>query len=145
MNNIYTMLLIFTSSVSLASAQNPTGNKPADTRPPVAENNVICVVGNVMNPSLIRLEGSITLMQAITQAGGALPDTKSTGARIYRDVPNDITKELIIIRELRGIEKGRAMDLKLQSGDVVEVVPRNKKKRVAQSMINPCFSKPLGP
>jgi hypothetical protein len=145
MKTLYMLLLIFASPVIPASAQNATEKKPPDTPPPVAENKMICVVGNVMNPSLITLRDSITLMQAIKQAGGAVPDTNSVTVRIYRDNSKDGTKEVIIIKKLRAVEKGRAVDLNLQSGDVVEIVPRYKKKRVPQSRVDPCFSKPLGP
>jgi protein involved in polysaccharide export with SLBB domain len=132
--------LVFAASVIVAGAQKQTDNQS-----PAAENRQICVVGNVSKPSLLQIEGSITLTEAINRAGGALPDSRSVGARVYRASPDGEEKELISINELRAVEKGRVKDLELRARDIVVVMPRNRKKLAPQSRINPCFSKPLGP
>jgi hypothetical protein len=132
-----TLLILFLVVADITSAQQLNENKSFNDWPPSAEGMQVCILGNVGNPSVIPLEHSFTLMQAIKKAGGALPNTKSTRAFIYREMP-DGTIRPIIIQDLRVIERGRATDLVLQSHDIVEVVPHNKRDRMVSKDSLPC-------
>jgi hypothetical protein len=131
------MRLAFTLCVSLIIAISMVRAQQSNTSLHNMERRV-CVLGNVRKPSVVSLEGGITLMQAIERAGGALPDMKSNGARIYRQSPNDNTQTLIVIDNLRAIERGRAVDLELQPRDVVEVFSHKRKKQTPVPCVVPC-------
>jgi protein involved in polysaccharide export with SLBB domain len=84
------------------------------------------------------------MTEAISKAGGALPDSRSNGVKVYRSVPDSNKKEMITIKELRAVERGRIKDVELRAGDLVIVVPRDRRKAVPQASIMPCPSKSPG-
>jgi hypothetical protein len=140
MKSIGLLLVLCAASVSVTGIQQPAEKTLTSNQSSAAESQGICVVGNVLTPSLVRVEGAITLTEAIQKAGGALPDSKRIGVKVYRSL-SGVDKEMITIKELRAIERGRVKDIELHPGDVVEVVPREKKNTVPQASINPCPSK----
>lgn len=90
-------------------------NVPADKIVPVY------VFGEVKNPGAIPVRKSkgITLLQAITQAGGLTEDASRSGVTVKRRDKDG--KETQIRVSLRAVIKGKKPDIELQEGDVVIV------------------------
>jgi hypothetical protein len=96
---------------------------------PEPEGKKVCVIRNVVNPSAVWFQQSITLTQAIKEAGGMSPDSKNNQVRISRRLEG--SEKMVIDVDLRAIEKGRAKDLPLEDNDIVDVIPKDKKKGVS--------------
>lgn len=92
------------------------------------------VVGNVFKPSAVSLKEPTTVSKAIAMAGGALPDTKSNRIRIIRQTPGSQSKTELLV-DLEAINKRRAEDIALQTGDIVEV-PTSSGKRVLRNLLS---------
>jgi protein involved in polysaccharide export with SLBB domain len=85
----------------------------------VQEAPVAYVTGSVSQPQGIYFRKPLTVMQAITLAGGPLPGSKLSRVRVIRQQPGSPTVTEIIV-DLKKVKKGLA-DLTLQPYDVVEV------------------------
>ena len=93
----------------------------------VTEAEQAYVIGNVVTPRAIPLKETITVSRAIAMANGTLPDTKSDGVRIVRQIPGNTGKTEIPV-DLKKIEKRSAEDIVLQAGDVVNVPTASGKR-----------------
>lgn len=98
----------------------------------------ICVVGNVMKPSLLRFRKGITVTQAIKEAGGIPTENKSKKVRVYSQTSEGIHRVFYV--DLETVRRKPYMDLELQSFDIVEVLSGKKK---IPGNYNPCFSVPF--
>ena len=136
MKTLFTSLLLFTAFVASVRAQQAGDNKPPLT-PPSAEDNQVCVLGNVRKPSAVSFKGTITLWRAVEGAGGVMPDLKSTQAFIIRRLPDGYV-EMRGVKDLKALAAGRAADITLKPGDVVEVVPRRKGVKIKAPDRPPC-------
>jgi hypothetical protein len=96
------LIAILLTATPLVAAQSPARESPRLAQG--ARRVQVCILGNVGKPAIVATEGPITLLQAIKQAGGALPDTKSSGASVYRRQA-DTDGEIILIDDLRKVEK----------------------------------------
>jgi hypothetical protein len=138
MKSIFGLLLLLTCSTVITQAQQSAENRQPKTQLSVAENKKVCVLGDVLRPALIPFRSGLSVAKAIEDVGGVPKDTNSNEVRVYSQT---IEGEMRVIRlDLKAIKKRPYLDLVLQSYDIVEVVPRNMKKRTPQSYINPCFS-----
>jgi polysaccharide export outer membrane protein len=79
----------------------------------------ISVNGSVKNPGVITLDGTLTLSQAIAQAGGADNVADESRVHIARLRPDQTVKDTVF--DLEAIKGGTARDPRLQSGDIVVV------------------------
>lgn len=84
----------------------------------VFEAGQIFVIGNVMNPTPLRVKGTLTVSQAVAMAGGLAPDARSERVRIVRQTPSG--KEQIFAN-LKAIDNRQAEDVALQANDIVDV------------------------
>ena len=99
----------------------------------VSEAEQAYIVGNVLKPSAIPLKEPITVSRAIAMCGGVMPDTRSDRVRIVRQTPGSTSKKELFV-DLKAIDKQRAEDIVLQSGDIVDV-PTSGGKRLLRSLI----------
>lgn len=68
----------------------------------------IYVVGNVVKPQPIKLDGLMTVTQAIAASGGLLPSTKKNAVIVYRQIsPDSVERQEIIvdIDAINGVKK----------------------------------------
>jgi polysaccharide biosynthesis/export protein len=100
----------------------------------VAEAEQAYVVGNVLRPAAISLKERITVSRAIAMCGGLMPDTKSSRIRIVRQTEGSTNKTELFV-DLKAIDKQRAEDIALQSGDIVDV-PTAGGKRLLRNLIS---------
>jgi polysaccharide export outer membrane protein len=99
----------------------------------VSEAEQAYVVGNVLRPSAIPLKERITVSRAIAMCGGLMPDTRSNSVRIVRQSPGSTNKTELFV-DLKAIDKHRAEDIALQSGDIVDV-PTAGGKRLLRTLV----------
>ncbi len=126
MKLIYILFLLLCVFVKFTKAQQSS----------VTENKKVYVVGDVVKPSELEFRETMTLTQAIAEAGGVFPDNKRKIVRISRLVPGAKNRERVEVR-IKEIEKRKTEDLILQPNDIVDVMP--KKKRVG------CLNFPIEP
>jgi polysaccharide export outer membrane protein len=100
----------------------------------VSEAEQAYVVGNVLRPAAIPLKERITVTRAIAMCGGLMPDTKSSRIRIVRQTEGSTNKTELFV-DLKAIDKQRAEDIALQSGDIVDV-PTAGGKRLLRNLIS---------
>lgn len=79
----------------------------------------VSVNGAVERPGVITLEGTLTLSQAIAEAGGASDVANEKRVHIARLRPDQTVKDTTF--DLAAIQGGQAQDPRLQSGDIVVV------------------------
>lgn len=91
------------------------------------------VIGNVLKPSVLLLQDSVTVTQAIAMAGGTLPDTNRDRLKIIRQIPGS-TKKMEITVDLEAIAKQKAEDLLLEPNDIL-TVPVSGKKRLFKTFL----------
>ncbi len=77
------------------------------------------VVGNVLRPGVVSLKDKPTISQAIAEAGGLMPDSKSDRIIISRQVPGNPNTEIAV--NLKKIKARLEDDVALQAGDIVDV------------------------
>ena len=130
MKILYTLSILLTVS-SILPVQQPSGTSIQNT-PPYSEDKKVCVIRNVVKPSAVWFKTSITVTQAIKEAGGVSTDSKNTEVIISRKLEGAV-REIIRV-DLKAIEKGRAKDLPLENNDIVDVIPKDKKKRVPRTV-----------
>ena len=99
----------------------------------VSEAEQAYIVGNVLRPAAIPLKDPVTVSRAIAMCGGLMPDTRSDRVRIVRQAPGSTNKTELFV-DLKAIDKQRAEDVTLQSGDIVDV-PASGGKRLLRSLI----------
>jgi polysaccharide biosynthesis/export protein len=99
----------------------------------VSEAEQAFVVGNVIRPATIPLKEPITVSRAIAMSGGVMPDTKSDRVRIVRQLPGSTSKKEIFVN-LKAIDKEKAEDIVLLSGDIVDV-PASGSKRLLRTIM----------
>ena len=85
------------------------------------QNLEVSVLGQVAKPGTFPYVGELTLVQAVSEAGGTTPYAASKRVRLTRKT-KDGPKTFEI--SLKAITEGRAEDLLLQPGDIV-FVPEN--------------------
>lgn len=99
----------------------------------IPEADQVFVVGNVNHPAIILLKEPITITRAIAMAGGTMPDTKKDKVRITRQVAGS-PAPMIMFVDLTAIEKQKAEDPVLLSGDIVDV-PTSAGKRLIKTLL----------
>jgi polysaccharide export outer membrane protein len=84
----------------------------------------IYVNGAVSQPGAYEFKRSdqVTVLQAVTRAGGATPRANEKKVQIIRTLPGG--RKQILDLDLKKVKKGRADDIILQEDDVV-VVPES--------------------
>src|SRR5215831_1828677 len=86
----------------------------------VNEADCVYIVGSVLQPRQMLLDGRVTLTQAIAFAGGLTRDAKNDKVRIIRQADNSSEKTELIFN-LAQIRKKKAQDPVLQPYDIIEV------------------------
>lgn len=76
------------------------------------------VLGEVREPGAFELVGNMTVLRAISMAGGFTDFASRGGVYILRSGPSGTEK---IETDIGGIQKGRAEDVEIRPGDVVTV------------------------
>ena len=137
MKHLFTWLLLLTACAGGVRAQQSSGDMLPDIPPHASVGRQVCVLGNVLKPSAVAFEDSITLSRAIEEAGGALPDLKSTRALIIRRLPGGHIQP-IWVKDLKGVVRRRSKDVPLRPGDVVDVIPKRKGQEVESPEASPC-------
>ena len=100
----------------------------------VPEADQVYVVGNVMSPIVIPLNGAVTVSKAIAMAGGLKQDSKKDKIRVIRQETGSSTKQEIFV-DLTAIEKKRGVDMALVANDIVEV-PTSSGKSFFRSLLS---------
>jgi polysaccharide export outer membrane protein len=123
----------YTLSQTLAGleAANPVVNPGDIITIPVADQ--VFVVGNVVHPSILLLKEPISVTRAIAMAGGLMPDTKKSKVRITRQEPGAAAPTQMFV-DLNAIDKRQAVDVVLQSGDIVDV-PTSEGRRLIKTLL----------
>ena len=90
---------------------------------PIDQTQNVFIYGEVKNPGVIQFLSSkrITLLQAITRAGGPTEWAKESRIQIKR-VNKETNRERIIKVNLNNIIRGKSPDIVLEEGDIV-IVP----------------------
>lgn len=85
-----------------------------------AKSKKVFVLGEVTNPGIFQLDGPMTVIEAVSRAGGFTLDAKSNNVLLIR---GDINKpKLISLNIEKALEKGALKDnVSLQQGDVIYV------------------------
>lgn len=91
---------------------------------PKTEN--VTVYGEVRNNGRVQIVKSLTLMEAISEAGGVTDEAEKSIVRIERRIGPNRKKNIPV--NLAAVEVGNAEDILLQGGDVI-YVPENKSKK----------------
>lgn len=138
MKYIFILHLLFVGSAISARAQQSGENEPFKVLPSGVRGQQVCVLGNVMKPTAITVKDTISLMQAIGEAGGPTPNTKHR-VNIYRRMPDGYVG-IIQVKDLQAVAKGQAVDVTLQPDDLVQVLSRNKRTRIPMQYSVPCDS-----
>ena len=94
----------------------------------------VCVVRNVEKPSAVPFKESITLLEAIREAGGVSPDSKARQVTIHRRLAG--SERILIVVDLKKLQKRGAKDLALEHNDIVDVGPQNKNERAIVSHVD---------
>ena len=102
--------------------------------------DVVFVIGEVGRPGSVPLSGgpSVTVMEAVSSAGGWLRTASASNARILRKAPTDKKRAEVKV-DLEQMMRGKADDLVLEAGDIL-VVPTNKGKRFAMRAVEIAIS-----
>jgi len=85
-----------------------------------AGNRPISVIGAVTHPGRINATGNLTLLQAITQAGGLAPGYGKT-VYVLRSAPNGLSDQLAIDVEDLMVNGNPDLNLPLRPNDVVNI------------------------
>lgn len=99
----------------------------------IIENKII-VLGEVTKPQVLRFQKNISLLEAVGEAGGMRNTAWERRAIVVR---GSLRHPKIMMTNLRKIELGQAVDIPLESGDVV-FVPKHalaKSSEVVQMII----------
>lgn len=97
-----------------------------------AQASQVFVGGEVLRPGVINWRPGLTLVQALTEAGGSLSSAQLDGIIVLRKVPGK--QPLVIRRNLVADMTGRGTnDIVLEASDVV-VAPQNAAASLAQNL-----------
>ena len=91
------------------------------------DSDVVYVYGNVNKQGAIRVREPITLTQAIASSEGLKPSARKNDVRVLRQKPGGSDREELVF-DLNQIDKGKAKDPYLESGDIVAVSEDAAKK-----------------
>ena len=141
MKSLFILLLLSAGLAISARAQQPSAREQVKDLPPLPRGQQVCVLGNVAKPTAITVKGTISLMQAIRAAGGPTPNT-SNRVHIFRRRPGGYI-DVIRVKDLKAVAKGRATDVMLYPEDVVQVLSRNKRMLIPIQRDVPCDSSVL--
>ena len=81
----------------------------------------IHILGQVKRPGTFPFQQNMTVLQAVTLAGGFTPIASKNKTTITRKIEG---KELIIRAQVDKISKGEKPDISLQAGDIIHVPER---------------------
>jgi len=101
---------------------------------------MIYVVGDVQHAGAFTLGGqrNVSVLRALSQAGGLGKTAKSQKARIIREVPGDPKLSEIAVN-IDQILSGKAADIELRPNDVL-VVPTSSRKIFTTTFLPNTFS-----
>lgn len=99
----------------------------------IATADQVYVIGNVVRPTSISLNDSMTVSRAIAMAGGTSLDSKKSEIHIIRQTPGTTEKKDMIV-DLDAINRHKAEDIVLVANDIVEV-PASGGKRLFRSLL----------
>jgi polysaccharide export outer membrane protein len=101
----------------------------------VPKADAVFVVGEVGRPGPVPLSSgqSVSVLEALANAGGVLRTSAPKSARVLRRVPGQDTRAEINV-DVWKITQGTAADMRLSSGDIL-VIPDNTGRRIAARSI----------
>ena len=96
---------------------------------------VVFVIGEVGKPGPVPLSGgnSVSVMEAVSSAGGVLRTAASSKARILRRAAGTQKRTEVSV-DLKQMMQGKANDLSLAAGDIL-IVPDSRGKRAATRVL----------
>lgn len=98
------------------------------------ETDQVFVIGNVVKPGPVSMRSKVTLLQAIGQAGGFMPDAAKGRVKVARvESGTNVRKE--IVYNVDDIQKKKAEDVLLQPNDVIDV-PTSITKNTVRSLMS---------
>ncbi|MGH9942118.1 MAG: tetratricopeptide repeat protein [Pyrinomonadaceae bacterium] len=86
----------------------------------VPDAETVFIMGAVARPSTLSVHRDLTLTEAVRRVGGMEANALPEQIRLRRLLPQGASRQLFVVN-LTDIEQGRAGDVILQSGDLVEV------------------------
>lgn len=92
----------------------------------------VSINGAVQRPGVITLDGTLTLSQAIAEAGGASDIANEKRVHIAHIQRDQTVQDTVY--DLKDIQKGKSVDPKLQSGDIV-VVEESGSRRAYKTVL----------
>jgi polysaccharide biosynthesis/export protein len=97
--------------------------------------DMVFVIGEVGRPGAIPLSGgpSVSVMEAVSSAGGTLRTAKSSNVRILRKAAANQQRTEVKV-DLKQMMEGKARDLTLQAGDILVVPSANGKRAAARAL-----------
>jgi polysaccharide export outer membrane protein len=101
----------------------------------VPKADAVFVVGEVGKPGPVPLSSgqSVSVLEALANAGGVLRTSAPKSARVLRRVPGQDTRAEINV-DVSKITQGTAADMRLSAGDIL-VIPDNTGRRIAARSI----------
>ncbi|MCI0664614.1 MAG: polysaccharide biosynthesis/export family protein [Acidobacteria bacterium] len=97
------------------------------------ETEQVFVIGGVVKPGPVSIRGTLTLMQAIGNAGGFAVDASKGSVKVVRTEPGTNQRKEMAYN-INDIQKKRAEDIILQANDVIDV-PTSLAKSSARSLL----------
>ncbi|MGH9534496.1 MAG: polysaccharide biosynthesis/export family protein [Terriglobales bacterium] len=94
----------------------------------------VFVTGDVIRSGDLPLRARMTLAEAISEAGGTLPQANPKQVRILRRVPGQTRPRQIVVN-LDAIHRGKIADLRLQAGDIC-IVPDSAWRNVGLAVLD---------
>ncbi|MFT5717138.1 MAG: polysaccharide export outer membrane protein [Oleiphilaceae bacterium] len=98
----------------------------------VPEAGVVYVEGSVKNPGAYKMTGDVTVLQALSLAGGPKWESDQSSVRVVRDL-NGVANAVRI--DLNKVRNQKSDDLVLQDGDIV-IVDYGQVKQVVSGFLN---------
>ncbi len=92
--------------------------RPGDTIY-VPRAGAVTVIGWVQAPKTIEIRPGLTVLNAVSEAGGTLFAAEATRIKILRQAPGEETKTLMV--NLNDIREARSPDVLVQANDVIDV------------------------
>lgn len=92
----------------------------------------VSVNGSVQRPGVITLDGTLTLSQAVAEAGGASDVANENRVHIAHLRRDQTVQDTVY--DLKDIQQGKAVDPKLRSGDIV-VVEESGSRRAYKTVL----------
>jgi hypothetical protein len=118
-------------SIVKAQENGPvTPNNQAQPSAPMNANNRVAIVGAVANPGTFLYEGGMMLKDAFAAVGGFTKDADRDRIVVTRGMLIDPSKAQKISYDYDKVMKGKAADVPLMPGDVVEVTEHRGKRNL---------------